>query len=135
MKSIACFAAVAVSAGLAACTPPKLATPLPEIANLPTLAKVMDNQATAADPLFAKVGGTFADEDFAAMAATGERIQATSTKIKDFSKGPEFNGLADQLNAHAKELAAAGAAKDQAAATKALTEMKSTCKACHSKFR
>jgi hypothetical protein len=132
MKSHLCFVCFCA---MAACAPPKLATPIAEISALPSLDKVMDNQATAADPLFAKTGGPYSDEDYAAMAAAGERIQATSTKIKDFSKGPEFNALADQLNGHAKELQAAGTAKDQAAATKALTEMKSTCKTCHSKFR
>jgi cytochrome c556 len=78
---------------------------------------------------------SYADADYNAFAKVSERIQATSLKIKDFSQGPEFDALAMQLNAKAGALGKAAAAKDAAAASQALTEMKATCKDCHSKFR
>jgi cytochrome c556 len=64
----------------------------------------------------------------------------TSIKIKDFSKdfpkGPaDFEALATRLNEKAKALGAAASAKDAASARTALTEMKATCKECHSKFK
>ena len=130
------IALVALALAAAACAPPKLSTPLPEIPNLKTLAEVMDNQATIADPQFKKIGQTsYTDDDMAAFVQVGERIQVTSTKIKDFSKGKEFDDLALQLNAHAKALQTAATAKDSAAAGKALAEMKATCKSCHKLFR
>jgi cytochrome c556 len=114
----------------------KMTTPLGDIAKLTKLDDVMDNQATAADPELKKIGqGAYGDADWAAFAAASERIQATSLKIKDFSKGPEFDGLAMQLNAKAKALGVAAGAKDAAGASGALGDMKATCKACHSKFR
>ncbi len=118
------------------CAPPKLSTPLTDIPHLKTLAEVMDDQATIADPQFRKIGqASFSDDDFTALAQVGERIQVTSTKIKDFSKGPEFDAFAMQLNGHAKALQDASTAKDSAAAGKALADMKATCKACHKAFR
>jgi cytochrome c556 len=96
----------------------------------------MDNQATVADPQWKKIGETsYADADWAAFAVVSERIQATSLKTKDFSKGPEFDALALKLNEKAKSLGAAATAKDAAASSAALKEMKATCKECHSKFR
>ena len=116
-------------------------TPLGEIPKLTKLEDVMDNQKAAADPLFAKVGqASFADADFAAMTAASERILVTSVKVKEFSKEypkgtAEFEAFAGKLNEKAKALGTAAAAKDTAAAKAALTEMKATCKDCHSKFK
>ena len=96
----------------------------------------MDNQATAMDPLFKKIGQTtFTDEDWAALTAAAARVQATSLKIKDFSKGAEFDALAMKLNGQATELGNSYATKDAAAANTALANMKGTCKECHKKFR
>ncbi len=121
---------------LLGCAPDKN-TPIGDIAKLTKLDDVMDNQKTSADPQFAKIGAaTFADADFAAFVQTSERIQATSLKTKDFANGrAEFEGFAMQHTAKAKALGAAAGAKDAAGANGALTEMKATCKACHSKFR
>ncbi len=111
-------------------------TPVADIAKLTSLDDVMDNQATAMDPQFKKIGGAkFEDADFAAFADAAVRLDATSTKIKDFSKGPDFDALAMKLNGKAKALGAAAAAKDTAAANAALGDMKATCKECHGKFR
>jgi hypothetical protein len=126
---------VAAAALLLSCAK-TMNTPIDDIPKLKSLDAVMDNQATAADPQFKKIGqGKFTDEDFAAFAAVSTRIQATSTKIKDFSKGEEFNAFALRLNEKAKALGTAAAAKDSAGADTALKEMKQTCKDCHSKFR
>jgi cytochrome c556 len=96
----------------------------------------MDNQATVMDPLFKKIGQTqFNDDDWAALTAGSTKIQATSLKIKDFSKGAEFDALAMKLNQSASELSNSYASKDATAANTALTNMKATCKECHKKFR
>jgi len=126
----------ALVAGAAACGPPIKNTPVEEIPKLTKLTDVMDNQATVMDPLFKKIGQTtFSDEDWAALTAAATRVQATSLKIKDFSKGAEFDALAMKLNQQATELSNSYASKDAAAANTALGNMKATCKECHKKFR
>jgi len=128
--------AAALAAGAAACGPPMKQTPVEEIPKLAKLSDVMDNQATAMDPLFKKIGQTqYTDADWAAITAAATRVQATSLKIKDFSKGAEFDALAMKLNQQAAELANTYSTKDAAAASTALGNMKATCKECHKKFR
>ncbi len=121
---------------LLGCAPDKN-TALGEIPKLTSLEDVMDNQKTAADPQFAKMGAaSFTDADYAGFAQASERIQATSLKSKEFSKGrAEFEALAMKVNDKAKALGAAATAKDAAGAKAALTDMKAACKECHSKFR
>lgn len=127
----AAFALAAVRCGA-----PITNTPVNDIPGLTSLETVMDNQATVADPQWKKIGeASYADADWAAFTLVSERIQATSLKTKDFSKGPEFDALAMKLNEKAKALGVAAAAKDAAGASAALGEMKATCKECHSKFR
>lgn len=122
--------------GLSACSPPVMNTPIAEIPKLGSLEAVMDNQATVADPAFKKIGAeSYTDADYAAFTNVSERIQATSLKIKDFSRGPEFDALAMKLNEHAKALGAAASAKDAKQSSAELQEMKATCKSCHSQFR
>ena len=107
-----------------------------EIPKLTKLDDVMDVQSTIADPQFKKIGqATYSDADWAAFADTLARISATSLKIKDFSKGAGFDALAMQLSEKAKALGDAATAKDTAAASKALAEMKATCKSCHKQFK
>ena len=120
---------------LVGCAPDKF-TPLADIPKLTSLNDVMDNQKAAADPQFAKIGhDTFSDADFAAFGQSAERLQVTSLKVKDFSKGrAEFEALATRLGEKAKALGTAAAAKDTAGAKAALTEMQATCKECHHKF-
>ena len=111
-------------------------TPIEEIPKLTKLADVMDNQSTVMDPLFKKIGQTtYSDGDWAAMTSAAARVQATSLKIKDFSKGAEFDALAMKLNQQAGELGSSYATKDTAAASAALAKMKATCKECHKKYR
>jgi cytochrome c556 len=119
----------------ASCVPHRDLPP-DQINQLTKLDDVMDVQATVADPQFKKIGDTtFADADWAAFTDMGNRIQVTSLKIKQFSKGPEFDQLADRLHAGAQNLSAAASAKDAAKASATLGEMKATCKECHSKFK
>lgn len=126
---------LALFALVVACVP-KRDLPPAEIEKLGDLEEVMDVQATVADPQFSKIGQTsFADTDWAAFADAGERLQVTSRKTKQFSKGPEFDAFADRLHAGAEALSAAASQKDAAAADRALASIKATCKACHSKFR
>ena len=115
---------------------PKRNVPTSEVPKLTKLDDVMDVQATVADPQFKKIGqASYADVDFAAFSDLADRIQATTTKLKDFSKGPGFDALAVQLHDKAVALAQAAQAKDSARSSGALAEMKATCKECHSKFR
>lgn len=121
---------------LASACVPKRDLPPEEINKLGDLEKVMDVQATVADPQFSKIGGaSYTDADWTAFADVGSRLQVTSVKTKDFSKGPEFDTFADQLHAGAQTLSTAAAAKDPKAASDALASIKATCKACHSKFK
>ena len=135
-RALPLFAATFASVALLGACAPKLRTPVDDIPKLTSLNEVMDNQATAADPQMGKAGGSaYSDADWTAFAELGTRIQATAKKTKDFSKGPEFDGLADRLGAKGKALADATEAKDVGKASAALGEMKATCKECHSKFR
>ena len=122
------------SASLAACFSAN--TPLGEIATIKSLDLVMDNQATAIDPIFKKIGqAKFDDAELAAITAASERVQATSVKTKDFSKGTDFDALTLKLSEKAKALGDAAKAKDATAINATLTDMKGLCKQCHSKFR
>ena len=110
--------------------------PAADVPKLTSLKEVMDSQATIADPQMKKAGAaTYADADYAAFAEVSNRIQATSTKAKEFSKGPDFDNLATRLNATAVALGSAAGAKDAKASSDALATMKATCKECHSKFK
>ena len=135
MKSIrrALFAASLVSA--AACVPHRDLPP-DQIEKLDKLDDVMDVQSTIADPQFSKAGQpSYGDADWTAFADVASRLQVTSKKIHQFSKGADFDKLADDLHAKAEALGAAAAAKDPKAASDALVSIKATCKSCHSKFK
>lgn len=125
-----------LAALFAACGPPVKNTPINDIPKIASLAEVMDNQATVADPQMKKAGAaTYTEADYAGFTTLGERLGPLSLKIKDFSKGPDFDALAMKLNGTAKSLGDAATAKDAAKASQALADMKATCKECHSKFR
>ena len=128
--------AAALAGALVACGPPHRDVAAAEVPKLTSLEHVMDAQATIADPQMKKAGAaTYADADYAAFAEVSERIGATSTKAKEFSKGPDFDKLADKLHDVAGALGKAAAAKDPKASSEALAAMKATCKECHSKFK
>ena len=133
VSSIALVSSLALAA---ACAPPKRDVPAADVPKLTSLKDLMDVQATVADPQMKKIEqATYADADYAAFTELSERIQATSTKAKEFSKGPEFDKLADQLHETAVTLGKAAAAKDAKASAASLGAMKATCKECHSKVR
>ena len=122
----------------------KMNTPAAEIPQLKTLADVMDTQSTVIDPQFKKIGqASYSDADWAAFTDAATRLQATSTHIKDFAPTVKkaandqagFTALADTINAKAKALGDAAQAKNAAAASTALAEMKETCRTCHKKYR
>src|SRR5690242_18880395 len=98
MRSALLAFALVGSAGLAlaACSSP-LTTPIDQIPKLQTLKEVMRNQATDADAQWPKIGNeSFTEADFAAFTGVSQRISVTSLKIKDFSKGPDFDALAQR---------------------------------------
>lgn len=135
-KAILLSVVVVAVGALAACGPPHRDVPAAEVPKLTKLSDLMDAQATIADPQMKKAGAaTYADADYAAFTEVSTRIQATSTKAKDFTKGPEFDKLADQLHERAVALGKAAEAKDAKASSDALAGMKAACKACHTKFK
>jgi hypothetical protein len=135
MKNGLFLGAVALAA-LSSCGPPVNNTPVAGIPAITSLTALMDVQATAADPQFGKRDQTsFTDAEFAALADTGAKIDATSKRLKEFTKGPEWDAMGAKLNEHANALSKAAQAKDAAGAGAALSGMKTVCKDCHSKFR
>lgn len=132
---LSALAGLALASSLMACAPKRVAT-VEEIKNFSKMDDVMAAQATYADPQFKKRGqASFTDEEYATLADAAARLQATSLKVKDFSKGPAFDELTMRVNGDAIMLGTAAAAKDAAGVRKALTDMKAACKECHSKFR
>ena len=124
---------MAVAVG--ACGVPRRDVPTAEVAKLTSLKDVMDVQSTIADPELKKRDATsFTDADYAAFNEVSSRIQATSTKVKEFSKGPAFDKLADQLHETAVSLGKAATAKDAKASAESLGAMNAVCKDCHAKF-
>ncbi len=110
--------------------------PADQIEKLDKLDKVMDVQATIADPQFAKAGqDSYTEADWAAFADVASRLQVTSKKAHEFSKGAEFDKLADTLHDKAAKLGTVAAARDVHATSDALLSIKATCKECHSKFK
>jgi hypothetical protein len=129
--AVAVFSLVAI----AACGHAKAPVAPGAVAALSSLDDVMEAQEHAAEPHFAKVGrASFTPEEFAELGRVGELLQATSKKTLEFSRGPGFDALANQLGANAKALSDAAAAKDAAGASKALGDTKATCDTCHSQF-
>jgi hypothetical protein len=129
--------ALAIVALLAAACGPKQVYSDADVAHLPKLEDVMWSQAQVMDPAFKRVGAaSYTDEEFVRFTAAAGRLRLTTARIKqDFSKGPEFNALADALAAQAEALAAASTAKDAPKASAALAATKETCRACHKRFR
>ncbi len=136
MRKLLVLASFVSAAAFAGCVP-KRDVPVSEIPKLTSLGDVMFVQATVADPQFKKAGRTdFVDADWAAFKDMGQRLDATSAKVKEsFTKGPEFEAFATKLQEQSRALIAASDAKNAADASRLLGEMKSTCKECHKKFR
>jgi cytochrome c556 len=131
-----CPLLLALACSLSAACVPTRHVSVDEVKNLTKLDQVMEAQATYADPQFKKRDqAAFSDQEFATFADVAQRLQATALKTKDFSKGPAFDELAVRVHDRAVDLSTAAVAKDAAGARKALTDMKATCKECHSKFR
>jgi hypothetical protein len=138
LRSAALFALVALLLVpvAAACGPPHRDVAAADVPKLTSLSEVMDVQATIADPQMKKAGeATYTDADYAAFAEVSSRLQATAQKTKEFSKGPDFDKLADQLKDTAAKLGTAAAAKDAKASSDALVAIKATCKDCHRKWK
>jgi hypothetical protein len=120
---------------LVACLP-KRDLPPDQIQKLGTLAEVMQVQATIADPQFKKIdSASFGNDDWIAFNDLGSRIQVTSEKARQFSKGPDFDKLAERLGQTGAELVDATQARNVAGVNQALAEMRVICKTCHAKFR
>ena len=108
-----------------------------EIPAAKKLKDVMWAQAELADPAFKKIAApAYTDADWVAFMAAGQRLQLTSVKIKrDFSKGPDWNALADHLGNSASELTAAAEARDAKATATALAATRNSCRMCHKRFK
>lgn len=119
---------------LSACAS-KAPVPIEQIPSLETLKDVMRVQAKAADPQFKAMGTPRTDADWPVLQDAAKRIEATAARTKAFTQGPGFDKIADELAAHAAELAKAADAKDNAAADKALADVKGACKSCHKEYK
>jgi hypothetical protein len=127
---------VALASSFVACGPPHRDVAVADVPKLTSLEELMDVQATVADPQMKKAGqATYSDADFASFADVSARIMATSTKAKEFTKGPGYDTFADSLHEAAASLGKAAGGKDAKAASEALASMKASCKGCHSKFK
>lgn len=119
-----------------ACAPPHRDYTAAQIQQVGKLDELMDVQATVADPQFKKIDkGAYDDQDWAGFSDASARLSATSAKIKQFSKGPGFDALADKLHGNAERLGQAAGAKDAKGASDDLAAMKATCKECHTQYR
>jgi hypothetical protein len=127
---------LAAGLALAGCAPSHRYTDA-EIPALPRLGDLMWSQAQVMDPAFKRIGAaSYADEDWSRFAAGGARLKLTTARLKrDFSRGPGFDALADQLAARADDLLAAASAKEPARASAALAGAREACRACHKQFR
>jgi hypothetical protein len=127
---------LAVLPCFAACGP-KVAYTDADVPKLAKLEDVMWAQSQAMDPQFKKMSQTaFTDDEFAALASAGARLKLTTARLKEsFSKGDDWNKLADELATHGGELVEVATAKDAVKSAAALQATKSTCKACHSKYK
>lgn len=125
--------ALALVAG--ACFKP-LDVPLADIPKLGSLEEVMHANETVGSQTF-KLGGKDAYEagELATLSQNGARFAALGEKGKSFSRGPIYDKYSDQLAAQGKALAAAAEAKDAKAASQAVSDIKATCKGCHSETR
>jgi cytochrome c556 len=126
---------ITIALAAAACAPSKPVA-VEDVPKLTKLDDLMDAQAAAADPQFKKSKQeSFTDDEFGALVDSARHIQATSLKMKDFSKGAGFDALAVRLGEQANALLTAAQGKDAAASRGALVGMKAVCKECHSKFK
>ncbi len=122
-----------VASAVGACVPHRDLT-VAQIAGVTNLTELMDVQATVADRQWAKINKTgYTDGDWAALQDMALRIQATSAKAKDYTKGPMFDDFALRLHTH--ELLAAFSARNETGAATALTAMRATCRECHARFK
>ncbi len=135
------YFAVALAIATASCLPPpKKAYSAEEIGGIDSLEELMRVNASKADPLFGIRDQTsFTDDEFARMVDAGAKIEASGTRSAGFAGTGDYDdGFADfsnKLSAQGKALADAGTAKDAAAASKALNDMRGTCKGCHGVYR
>jgi hypothetical protein len=107
-----------------------------DVPKLTVLKDIMWAQAQAMDPQFSRMfQSTYTDDEFADIGAAATRLQLTAPRIKEFSKGPDFDKLADELNNNAVQLGAAAGAKNAADTSRELREIKDTCRSCHNRFR
>ena len=126
----------------AACVPkPEKAYSPNEVAGIESLEELMRVNASKADPLFGiREQTSFTEGELASMADAGVMIEATAQRTAERFGGQGnyddgFVDYAKQLATHAKALSDAAGSKDAAAAGKALTEMRNTCRACHGVYK
>jgi cytochrome c556 len=120
----------------AACAPPHRDLQPAQIESLTKLDEIMDVQATVSDPQFKKIGARqYSEADYEAFEEMAHRLESTTLKIHQFSKGPEFDAIADKLHAHAERLFGAASSQHAPSTSQALEDIQATCKECHRKFK
>ena len=125
------------------CSPPKRDLDESGVLSLTSRQEIMWFQATVADQGFAiakrkeTTPDRLTETDLALFADMGRRIPWGAKRLKEtaFSKGPEFDRFAADLEARAADLADASRAKDGTKCIAAALSMKGVCAGCHKKFR
>lgn len=126
---------LAVSLALAACaaSPSPSHTPA-DVATMSTLEELMAVHEATTSGLWSKTA--FSDDDWAKAAQSAPVLKAAAARVAErFGGQGEFDdGFVDYANivaTQAEALGAAAEAKDDAAASAAMTEMKAACDGCH----
>lgn len=133
MRKVVFLVAAVLATG---CAPSKQYTD-DDVPKLPKLGDVMWAMSQSVDPQFKKVGkDSYCDEDYSAFAAAAERVRLASARIrKDFTSSAEFGKFNEALSKHAAELSDASYGKEAVKVSKALEELRDTCRGCHKALR
>jgi len=137
---LALVSVFALAAGLS-CSPPERRFTEDQLKHVTSFKDLMWYLATEADPSFAVAKSldpaTATSEQVARFCEVGRKVQPAAVRLSEpaFSKGPEFNTRAADLVMKAKRLEAVAASKDGARTVRAILDVRTSCAACHTKFR
>jgi len=120
------------------CAAPKRDYSAGQIAAETDFKKLMDVNATVADPRFKLARGLdpekMSGDDFEQFFDMGTRLTLTSKRISEIATS-DFGGFNAQLGSRAQALARYAKEKDGANTLKTVRLIQKTCAACHAEFR
>ncbi|MFO0613986.1 MAG: cytochrome c [Polyangiaceae bacterium] len=107
-----------------------------EIGQLGSLRETMDAQAAITDAVWTKIQDRqYSEGDWDILRDVGLRIQATAERSRTWSRGLLFDTYATELARTGAALSSAVEQRENDLAAKALSDMRETCRACHSHLR